>query len=384
MNTNARNGRNGSVGFQTQTMTPHAQYHATRHFGSLDGLRFICIMGVLWHHAPVWRSLVDAPQLATRGFLGVDFFFVLSGFLITTLLLREERNMGRFSLRGFYWRRALRIIPVYFLVVTAMATYYIVVKGETQYLDVLPYYYLFLSNFLEGGIPGLGPTWSLAVEEQYYMVWPVLLLLTPRKYILPVLAGLIALNVAAVTGSLRVFGIEPVVVGDLVFKMFTATYAPILIGSALAIILDIKNGFGWMHAAFGARQSPVFTFGALILGLAFLPADVAGWPNLVLHLTMAACIASVVVREGHVLKPAFSFAPIVRVGQISYGVYLYHLIALHITTVLLSRFGLQNDWTTFIGYSLLSFVIADISFRYFESRFLAMRYPTPKRVATTK
>ncbi len=88
-------------------------YRAARRFSNLDGLRFICIALVLWHHA---NPFPDSPlNLFGRGFLGVDFFFVLSGFLITTLLLREADAHGRFSLRDFYLRRIIRIIPVYFV-----------------------------------------------------------------------------------------------------------------------------------------------------------------------------------------------------------------------------------------------------------------------------
>lgn len=169
-------------------------YRDTTRFGSLDGLRFLCILAVLWHHSPLTPIYLDQLQLAGRGFAGVDFFFVLSGFLITTLLLREEAEKGGFSLRGFYWRRILRIVPVYFLVVTLVAVYFIGWKGQGQWSELLPYYYLFLSNFLVGDIPLLDPTWSLAVEEQYYLIWPLTLLILPRRWVAPVLIAGIAVK----------------------------------------------------------------------------------------------------------------------------------------------------------------------------------------------
>ena len=89
-----------------------ASYRETRFFASLDGLRCFCILLVLWHHSPAFVALDRPDGILGRGFTGVDFFFVLSGFLITTLLLREEDRDGRFSLRGFYRRRILRIVPV--------------------------------------------------------------------------------------------------------------------------------------------------------------------------------------------------------------------------------------------------------------------------------
>ncbi len=349
-------------------------YRETRHFGSLNGLRFFSILAVLWHHAPVWGQMSEAPVLLTRGFLGVDFFFVLSGFLITTLLLREEASNGHYSLKGFYWRRFLRIVPVYFLVVTVLAVYYIGIKGKTEFLDLVPFYYLFLSNFLVSDIPMLAPTWSLSVEEQYYLIWPLLLLLTPRRYILHFLVGLIALNVVAVSGGLRVIGIRPIEVDPLVIKMFTSTYAPILIGSGLAILLHNKAGFEALSRVFGVRSAAPVTFLILLVLVNFLQSDVTGWPNLVLHLTMAACLTSIVIREDHLLRPVFTFRPIVRVGEISYGLYLYHLIGLYIATVVLAKIGWQGGWYTFVVYSLVSIGMAELSFRYYETPFLNLRH----------
>lgn len=140
----------------------YERYQAVRFFSSLDGLRFICIGMVLWHHSPARVALEDAGRFWGRGFTGVDFFFVLSGFLITTLLLREEEATGRISLSDFYRRRILRIVPVYFFVVTAICLYYIGWKGMDELRPLVPYYYLFLSNFLIDDIPLLSITWSLA------------------------------------------------------------------------------------------------------------------------------------------------------------------------------------------------------------------------------
>lgn len=324
----------------------------------------------------------DPLRLWQSGFLGVDFFFVLSGFLITTLLLREEDRNGNFSVKGFYWRRCLRIIPVYFLVVSTLGFYYIGIEGQTEYLGILPFYYLFLSNFLASDIPMLGPTWSLSVEEQFYLVWPLLLLFAPRKYILHILAGLITLNVLAVTGALGSIGIKPLEFPPLVIEMFTATYAPLFIGSGLAIFLHNKAGFETLRQIFGQKYSAPLMFLLLLAVVNYRPPDVTGWPNLVIHFTMAACLASIVIREDHALRSVFAFRPIARVGQISYGIYLYHLIGLHIVVVGLSKVGWQGSWSIFVLYSLVSFVIAELSFRYYETPFLNLRHRRkPMRLA---
>lgn len=352
----------------------HRAYLGRSRFGSLDGLRCICIAAVLWHHSPWWASMADRPLIAERGFVGVDIFFVLSGYLITTLLLRETRERGQFSLTGFYWRRALRILPLYFFVVTLLAVYFIGVKGQTEYLEILPYYYLFLSNFLVEHIPMLGVTWSLAVEEQYYLIWPLALALLPRKLILPALGLAIAVNVLVMTGA---FGGTAPEWGPLRFALPNATYAPILIGSALALLLDRPGVFAALWPVLGRKAAPPIALGLLIVLLQLLPGDLRGLPNLALHLTMAVVLASLVMREDHLLAPVLRWRPVARMGEISYGIYLYHLIGLHIATVGLTAAGMTWGPVVLVTYSLVSFVIADISDRTLERFFRGFRNRGP-------
>lgn len=363
--------------FPASRPAPFETYRAISRFSSLDGLRFICIGAVLWHHSPAYYLQEDPLRILTRGFIGVDFFFVLSGFLITTLLLREEASKGRFSLADFYWRRALRILPVYFLVVTALGVYYIVLKGEHQYLELLPFYYLFLSNFLNDHIPMLTPSWSLSVEEQYYLVWPLLLFLLPRRAVMPALIGLIGLNLAIILGLLAPLGVRPFEAGVLTFEMFSATYSPILIGSAAAVLLHSPRGFAGLWKMFGHPATPIVAFAALLVMLQVFPVDLRGYPNLIVHLTIAICLIGIVIREDHMLRPLMTLSPVVRVGEISYGIYLYHLIALHVTTIIIGAPTPANAGIIFLAYSLLAILISDISFRTYERFFLSFRNKRP-------
>lgn len=349
------------------TLPDHLTYLHTRHFGSLDGLRFLCIGAVIWHHSPLWETM--GSKILSRGFTGVDFFFVISGFLITTLLLRERAATGRISLRGFYWRRFLRIVPIYFLVITAVGAYYIFAKGERQYLEIWPYYYLFLSNYLTQHIPTLSITWSLSVEEQYYILWPLLVVLVPLRAMPAVLVGLIALNLAAVTGALRPLGIVPVQAGPLVLQMFAATFTPILMGSGAALMLHSRRGFALLAPLLGHRAAPLILLTLVIVLLSVLPGDLVGWPNMILHGTMTLALISTVIREDNVLRPVLAWGPIARIGQISYGIYLYHLIALHVIANILGITG----WAQLFLYAALAIVMAEISFRTYEAWFQRLR-----------
>lgn len=366
-------------------MTPapitHDRYLATRHFGSLDGLRFICIAAVIWHHAPKWDGWREISVFFYRGHVGVDFFFVLSGFLITTLLLREETAKGSFSLRAFYWRRILRIIPIYFLVVSIAAFYAIVIRGHTDQLAILPYYYLFLSNFLVSEDIGfLSITWSLAVEEQYYLLWPALLLLTPRRWIVPVLVVLITINVLAALEVFRLIGIYPIDIAHLRLQISGATYAPILMGSLAAILLHRPTGFAALRPLTTFRGAALVWFITLLVALAAFPGALEGLPNLVVHSLMTLMLISLVIREDNAMAPAMQLRPIARIGQISYGIYLYHLFALAIVNKALEVLGISGDGWVLPLYFALSIVISEISFRTYEAWFMQFRHKGLGRV----
>lgn len=350
-------------------MTPHSTYLNQARFGSLDGLRAIAIAAVLWHHWPGREALIGA-KLAEYGFLGVDLFFVISGYLITTLLMREETRDGAFSLSAFYWRRVLRILPVYYLVITAVGVYYIVGRGEALYLELWPYYYLFLSNFLTEHIPMLDPTWSLSVEEQFYLIWPVLLMLVPRRMILPLLGLMVVANVL---GMLWQMTTEPPRTGVLRWALPNATYAPILMGAAMAVLLHGSRGFGTLWCILGARWVAPLSLSLVLALVAILPDDLRGWPNLVLHVMMCALVGACVIREDNGLAPLLQMQGFVRLGAVSYGVYLYHLPVLHPVMVAAERFDMTPGWGLFLIYGIMSYVVAAISFATFERAFLRFR-----------
>lgn len=368
-------------------LAAHRDYLDRRYFLSLNGLRFVCIAAVLWHHAPA-NGLVDSVRLLERGFVGVDFFFVLSGFLITTLLLREERRTGRISLAGFYRRRALRILPVYLLLVTAVSVYWIGIKGQGNLLGLVPYYYGFLANFLKTDIPLLSITWSLSVEEQYYLLWPALLILLPiatrlRAGVLAVLVGLCLLAMLGLADWLDLPRLET---DHAVFRLPGMSYAAILCGSLTAVLLHDPAGFRWLWRLCGWRGAPLALFAGLLLYLHLTPENLLGWPALGMDGLMALCLASLVLREDHALRPVLTLGPVARIGEISYGLYLYHLIGLHIANELAPTAGLAGagaGWAVSLIYPLISIVIAEASFRWFERHFLMLRTrPAPGRNKT--
>ena len=151
--------------------------------------------------------------------------------------------------------------------------------------------------------------------------------------------------------------------------MPNSTYAPILIGSILALVMQDERGFAVLFRLFGYRWSAPALFLGVVILAATLPADLRGLPNLALHLAMAAGLASLTLREDNGLAPVMQWQPLARVGQISYGLYLYHLFALHATNAIMGRIGADTPWAVLIVYAILSVAMAEVSYRTLEAWF---------------
>ena len=340
----------------------HDRFLETRTFGSLDGLRAVSILAVVWHHTP---EHFPALSIASRGFLGVDLFFVISGFLIVTLLLRERRRTGTTSLRKFYVRRFLRIFPPYYamLAVVAVAAYSGRGSEAAAIRRDLPYALLYLSNLVPMSSL-LSITWSLAVEEQFYLVVPALAKYTRRAF--PAIVALAYLLLI-----LPPFGVLPDVKLPAFFR--ETTFGPILLGVGLALVLDSPRGHRWVSRVLGYRLSPVFA-GALVLVACSHPAaDISGWPRLAIHGSLLALVASCVVTERHAAAPFLALWPMRRIGAVSYGIYLYHLLVRHGVAKVMSLGGVSSSIVFFAATALTSWAVAEISYRLFEVRCLALK-----------
>jgi len=341
----------------------HRRYLATRSFGSLDGLRGLSILGVLWHH-----TTTGIPWLTVtfRGFLGVDLFFVISGFLITTLLLRERRATGGVSLRAFYVRRFLRIFPPYYGLLLALTVLVVLVPGLHAAAGIrrdLPFAYLYVSNMVPMASL-LAITWSLSTEEQFYLVVPALHKLGPRLF------PRVILPLAYVLVILPPFGLFPQLPLPSFFR--ETTFGPILLGVGLAHLMDHPGGYRWTSRVLGWRWAPAAALGLVVLACSIPRPDISGWPRLAVHATLLLLVASCVVREDHILQPVLRFWPLRRLGVVSYGVYLYHLVVYWGVDRILRAFS-HPEVVTFVALWLASWGVAELSYRAFESRFLRLK-----------
>jgi len=342
----------------------HPEYLARRSFGSLDGLRALSILGVLFHHCGGSTS----GGVWARGHLGVDLFFVISGFLIVTLLLRERMHTGTVSLRAFYARRSLRILPLYYgvLLVTWLATLPSESAGARTYREGLPWALLYLTNWhVVQGM--LSCTWSLAAEEQFYLAWPWLQKHGGRLA-LPVLVLLLATCVGLqLTHALH--GV-PAGLPDFLQQ---ASFTPILLGVALAHLLHHAPAHAGMARILGTAAAAPICLATLCTAVLWPSDDIDGPQRLLVHLAMTALVASCVLREDHGLAGMLRFRPLATVGVLSYGIYMLHGFAMHLSAALLDppRTGLAPAHLALS--TVLATALAWASYRWFESPFLRLK-----------
>jgi peptidoglycan/LPS O-acetylase OafA/YrhL len=264
------------------------------------------------------------PGLAGRGPLGVDLFFAISGFLITTLLLRERRERGTVSVGRFYARRALRIFPAYYLVLglTALRWWLLGPAGPSRdhFLQSLPYWATYTANWFvdfDVGHPVVFAfAWSLATEEQFYAVWP-LLARAPRW----------AMPLAATVLLATDLGVEHDVVGtdwpQLARRIAASIASPICMGALLACALDEARGFAVLRRLLGLRASaPV-----ILAVVAVLVADGRA-PLAIMQLAMTLAVGACAVRGDHGLRAVLDARPVRWVGTVSYALYLVHVAAI--------------------------------------------------------
>ncbi len=328
----------------------------------LDALRGIAAVAIVIFHSNVRRF--------PWGWAAVDLFFVLSGFLITGIVLRHGGTRG--FLPRFYARRALRIFPVYYLVVLGL----VVCGGilprpndprgliyELTYTQYVPYYWFAESPRYS---PYLGHTWTLAIEEQFYLVWPALILLAGRSR-----AWVAGLSLATVAGSfaMRSMGFSVALLG--------ARADGLALGGLLAAILTAPEG-GLRIASRGLRAGLATLAVASALVLAALAAFVGmaatdafprwtGTVVLAFSTLWLGIIGLVVIHSGHPRLAVLRRPRLRWLGTVSYGLYLYHFLVLVISGDVYRRLGLRGQplWreAPTIG---LCFVVAALSWKYIE------------------
>jgi peptidoglycan/LPS O-acetylase OafA/YrhL len=364
-------------------------------------LRFFAFFVVFVNHATGCLSFNTHSTTYTfirahflwNGDLGVSFFFVLSGFLITYLLLKEKEISGKINIKNFYLRRVLRIWPLYFLIVTLCLVVFPMLSNHipkwfpigVDTSDLNPWFYLtFTGNFdyLVNGISNvlIGVLWSVSVEEQFYLFWPLIIAFVPKKHLLKTFIAII--------------------LGAIAFRFFCSNggSAMIIKYHSLSCMSDLATGA--VIAYFACKESFIEKIGRtpkLVIVLVYLilfaivPARFYIWKFAFYYKHVASitpvifsCLFAFIILEQNYAKNSFykisNWKLISSFGKYTYGMYCYHMISFFCVLFIFNLMGIQingMDLSTFLFVvftSLFSTIlVSELSYTYYESFFLRLK-----------
>jgi peptidoglycan/LPS O-acetylase OafA/YrhL len=320
--------------------------------------------------------LVIAQHMAHRtvlgGFVGVDVFFVLSGFLITTLLVRERTGTGAIGIRAFYTRRALRLLPALFAAIVLgllLAVTFATPGIRESTLKGLPWVVFYSSDFAEASHVNLGlfnHTWSLAIEEQFYLLWPWVLLLfcRARRRLEIAAVGLAFLAVADMLWSAHLASTAG---HDRAYASLDGHAMGLLGGAALALVW---HGAAEWRLTSAAKRLLQVAAAASVLGilLASVLFRTAGSAVLAMSLSTVLTVILIPILLGVPEGPVhdlFSSRPAVWIGKRSYGLYLYNFLLFYTFETLR-----PGDKAVDVMCLIATFAIAALSYKYLEQPFL--------------
>ena len=351
-----------------------------KHISSIDGLRAIAVTAVVMYHLGI--------SWIPGGFLGVDLFFVISGYVITRLILDSINQSSALDLRAFYAARLRRIYPGFLFMVICTIIFIGVWAPEAikRFLSDLPYALTGTINWLlvarhqdyfetVGRPPLLQHTWSLAVELQFYLIWPIILL-TVLKYFGKKNIARIALIIAMVSGitlffvSLQLDQSNAQQISHIYFGTDTHSLG-LFLGSALAVSWIPQN----LSADIEKRAQDVIdgigVVGLLGLISTFLFIDESNAGLYRIAFPLAGIFGCLVIIS--LVHPASRFAPIIStapfrwIGQRSYGIYIWHWVIFQVTRPSVDLSG--QTWALYLARVLLVLALADISLRWVEIPF---------------
>ena len=304
---------------------------------SFDGIRAFSVLLVVLNHIGE-----GAPNLF--GFVGVDIFFALSGYLITSLILDEKKRTGFFSLRAFYVRRVFRIVPLYYFMIFiyGVVSWYLEVHGNSngkwlEFRAAFPYLVSFNSEYRPETAGTLfGQAWTLGIEEKFYLVWPLLF--------------------GWIGDSKRRFFI--IVALGMAFLTFKSDFIAVRGYGGLA--------FGCLTAWFCSEEA--FHRWLIGKGIIFLSMMLVGYVvvrtyalvgEMTLSFSSALFIASLQHGNEPGLSKALSFPPLVWLGKLTYGIYLVHVLVLNLTRPILASMKIPHVWWVhFLTTYLISVAVA--------------------------
>ena len=357
----------------------------SRQIPALDGIRGLAIIWVVLHNAtglpfaPSSRWLHVLPLLASRGWIGVQLFFALSGFLITLSLLDSQRTPHYF--RNFYAKRALRILPLYYTVLFALLVilprFVAVTYSQGQQAPL----WLFTANWTQSLPHGFAHFWSLAVEEQFYLVWPLVVWRLPPRRLLAVCLW-IAVGALLLRCVLAAYGAD----AWTLYANTACRMDALALGGAGACLLripDLREELRRRMPAVGAVALLVFLAGIPLTHIYDsdrLAGETFGYTLLAFSSATFVLWAAMLDSAARIgVGSLLTWAPLRSCGKYSYAMYVFHnlLHKLLGEAWLIGRFGKQPPLLVEFAYGLavllITYVLAWCSYHGLEKHFLKLK-----------
>lgn len=347
-----------------------------RRIVELDSLRGLAALAIVIYHLK--------PQAMPMGWAPVDLFMVLSGYLITTIILGHAGKSG--FLMAFYARRTLRIWPLYFLALGAIVAVNPVLPKRFP-LDALPYYATFTQNlprYWSDSAPAFNwyflHSWSIALEEQFYLIWPALIALLGRRGIVPAALGLVGL--AAIS---RAEGLH--------WWLLASRCDGFALGGLLAYLLQARESSPILDRKLVPGLTAAAVIGVAGMGLTYawsggeFKEEGMSWASSLfitsLNVANFGVVGLVVEYAGRGALRPLRMGALTYLGRISYGLYLLHPLVIITLVMAGRRVGLGDSWWIYTAQVAACVVVASLSWQLFEKPVLKLKdrfaYPSGTR-----
>lgn len=356
-----------------------------RYVPSLDGIRGVSIAFVmLFHYAAIAESPFLAHPTMTTAWIWVQMFFVQSGYLITAILLgMNDLPLGAY-LKRFYWRRSLRIFPIYFAYLGLALLVFLVFHRPRGFGKEAPFLFSYTYNFIRLRHPGHLETefvhfWSLAVEEQFYLVWPLLVFFLRGRRLKALLIGIVVLVPLFRLGLahwLTLHGFSRYEAGQDTSVFTLSQFDAFAFGAAIPVFHlneRVRQPRLWAAVTVtGALAIAAVNFHALGGRESHLMDNAQHvWAFTLVDFTFMMVIVNL-TTPGY--RGVFNAPPLVRLGKIAYGLYVFHFAILLGVYRVASRFGGPLAPWFLVGLAVC-WVVAHLSYQHFEKRFLVLKDP---------
>ena len=333
------------------------------------------------------------------GWMGVHLFFVLSGFLITSILLKEKDKQIPLGIqfRNFWIRRVLRISPLYYLYLFFIIAFWAFHGELGEKAVLLPRLFTYTYNLFSVAADQtmIGHLWTLSIEEQFYLVYPFIILLCSQRQIRAVAIGIILFSIAyrfLYGNYLSSSGIPEHNVGGFIYSSTFSHLDAFLLGGCITIFNTQKITLKQRYIIFlllliimltagvlvylNIRQG-YFDFNDYITHLGYTPDFIKllhhVWSYLLLDLLFASLILILVSPVNSFLSRCFRFTPLASMGKISYGMYILHACVLYFITPLLHQYNIYNKYIVFLICLPLIYGLAFIVYQLYEKKFLVLK-----------